>query len=182
MYQELIDGSFYVKPGWLDWKLFNNIRKSLPDLKYKPIYQPSETYYGNRFQAYPCYEIPFAEYHFVFISQFEATLKKRVDKKSFKCLVRKSVIEEIKKSKVNTPWGIVHYDPEEIAAILYFDQTSNGGTAFFENCEDKYPDISIGAYPNRLLMYNAKRWHAIATDFTFKERYILAFFFNTLKT
>ena len=181
MYQELIDGSFYVKPGWLDWKLFNNIRKSLPDLKYKPIYQPSETYYGNRFQAYPCYEIPFAEYHSIFISQFETTLKKRIDKKGFKCNARKAITEEVSKSKVDTRWGIVHRDSEEVAAILYFDQTSTGGTVFFEHMNDKYPDISFGAYPNRLLMYAANRWHTTSTDFTFKERYVLAFSFNILK-
>lgn len=182
MYNYLLNGSFYLQPGWLDSKLFDQIKEKLPKLKYKALYQPAGIYYGNRFQAYPCYEVNLTKYNSIFISLFEKILQKRIDKKSFKCLVRKSVIEEIKKSKVNTPWGIVHYDPEEIAAILYFDQTSNGGTAFFENSGDKYPDISIGAYPNRLLMYNAKRWHAIATDFTFKERYILAFFFNTLKT
>ena len=117
----------------------------------------------------------------IFFPKFENILQKKIDKKTFYCIARKAIIEEVKKSKINTPWAMVHYDPTDLTAILYFDQTSSGGTAFFEQVGDKYPDSTIGAYPNRLLMYNAKRFHAIATDFTFKERYILAFSFNMEK-
>lgn len=176
-----MNGSFYLQPEWLDWSVFEEIEKSLPTLDYKPLYQPCGTYYGNRFQAYPCYEHEYTKHNSLFISEFEKILKKKIDKKSFLCIIRKAIIDEIKQSKVNTPWAIVHYDPQEIAGILYFDQTPDGGTKFFENSGDKYPDSSIGAYPNRLLLYNARRWHAIATDFTFKERYIIAFFFNMEK-
>ena len=181
MYNSLLNGSFYLKPEWLDWDLFNEIRNSFSTFKYRSLFQPYSIHYGNRFQAYPCYEFDLIKYNSVFIPKFEDILQRKIIKKSFKCIARKAITEEVKKSKVNTPWGIVHNDPEDIAGVLYFDQTSNGGTAFFEHKGDKYPDISIGAYPNRLLMYNGKRWHAIATDFTFEERYVLAFFFNVLK-
>ena len=181
MYKSLINGSFYLQPQWLDWKLFNKIEASLPKLKYKPTYQPAGIYYGNRFQAYPCHETAYTKYHSIFFPKFENILQKKIDKKTFYCIARKAIIEEVKKSKINTPWALVHYDHTDLTAILYFDQTSSGGTAFFEQVGDKYPDSTIGAYPNRLLMYNAKRFHAIATDFTFKERYILAFSFNVEK-
>jgi len=181
MHKYLMNGSFYLQPDWLDYKLFTEIKAQLPKFKYKALYQPHGTYYGNRFQAYPCYEIFLTKYNSIFIPKFEDILQKKIEKKSFRCIVRKAIIEEVKKSKVSTPFAIVHSDPSEIAAVLYFDQTPDGGTVFFENRGDKYPDTSIGAYPNRLLMYNGKRWHAVATDFTFKERYVLAFFFNILK-
>ena len=47
---------------------------------------------------------------------------------------------------------------------------------------DKYPDIQIGAYPNRLIIYNATRFHAACNDFSFKETYKLNIFFNLLQS
>ena len=90
-------------------------------------------------------------------------------------------MEEVKRSKVNTVYGTIHKDSTELAAVLYFEQTTSGGTVFFENGIDKYPDISVGAYPNRLILYNAQRWHTAAADFTFKERHVLLIFFDTEK-
>ena len=94
-------------------------------------------------------------------------------------MVRKMIAEELLKSKTNTPYGIVHQDTvNQFAAILFFHQSSSGGTAFFEYGDDKYPDIQIGAYPNRLIIYSAKRNHAPCNDFTFKETYKLNIFFD----
>ena len=122
MYKHILNGAIHIERNFFEEELYRKISKEIIKLKYSPGYQPGSYYYGNRFQAYPCYEVNLTKYNSIFISLFEKILQKRIDKKSFKCLVRKSVIEEIKKSKVNTPWGIVHYDPEEIAAVLYFDK------------------------------------------------------------
>ena len=59
---------------------------------------------------------------------------------------------------------------------MHFDQSYEGGTAFFEHYWDKIPDIYIGAYPNRLLLYSSNRWHCPSFDFSYKERDSLAFF------
>jgi len=181
MYKHLKRGSFHLHPNFLERKLFEKLKSDLPTLQYKAIYQPYGTYYGNRFQAYPCYEFNFPTYNHIFISKLEAILQKKIDKKSMVCTIRKVVTEELKQSKVNTDYGIVHKDHTELAAVLYFDQTTSGGTVFFEHAIDKYSDISVGAYPNRLILYNAQRWHAPCADFTFKERYVLLIFFNTEK-
>ena len=89
------------------------------------------------------------------------------------------ITEELLKSKTNTPYGLVHHDSDnQFAAVLPFYQSNSGGTAFFEYQSDKYPDIQIGAYPNRLIIYDAGRFHAACNDFTFKETYKLNIFFN----
>ena len=182
MYNHLKKGSFHLHPNFLERKLFEKLKSSLPTLKYKATYQPKDTYYGNRFQAYPCYELKFHTYNHIIIPKLEALIQKKIDKRDFACIARKTVIEEVQRSKVNTVYGMIHKDLQELAAALHFDQTISGGTVFFEHDWDKHPDISVGAYPNRLILYNAQRWHATATDFTFKERYILVMFFNTKKS
>jgi len=181
MYNYLKEGSFHLHPNFLERKLFEKLKSDLPTLKYKTTYQPNKIYYGNRFQAYPCYELKFPAYNHIFIPKLEAILQKKINKKSFECTLRKTVIEELQRSKVNTIYGIVHKDTTAFGAVLYFDQTTSGGTVFFERDIDKYPDISVGAYPNRLILYNAQRWHAASSDFTFKERHVLLLFFNTEK-
>ena len=179
MYKHLKQGSFHLHRNFLYPKVFRKLRSVLSTFKYKATYQPHRLYYGNRFQAYPCYEFHFHTYDHIFIPQLESIIKKKIDKKSFVCTMRKTIMEELKRSKVNTAYGNIHKDDEELAAVLYFDQTSSGGTVFFEHDLDKYPDISVGAYPNRLILYNAQRWHASSADYTFKERHVLLFFFNT---
>ena len=180
MYNYLKKGSFHLHPDFLEQKLFEKLKANLPTLKYKATYQPQHLYYGNRFQAYPCYEFNFPTLNSTIIPKLEDILQRKIDKKSFECILRKTIIEEVQRSKVNTVYGMIHKDLTELAAVLYFDQTTSGGTVFFEQHWDKYPDISVGAYPNRLILYDAKRLHTSATDFTFKERYILALFFNTI--
>jgi hypothetical protein len=182
MYNHLKKGSFHLHLNFLERKLFEKLKSDLPTLKYKATYQPHNTYYGNRFQSYPCYELKFPTHNHIIIPKLEAILQEKIDKKSFECIMRKTIIEEVQRSKVNTVYGTIHTDTSELAAVLYFDQTTSGGTVFFEQHWDKHPDVSVGAYPNRLILYNAQRWHTTATDFTFKERYVLAMFFNTEKS
>ena len=77
-------------------------------------------------------------------------------------------------------YGFVHKDCPDgepaLAGMMYFDQSFDGGTAFFANQMDKIPDIYISAYPNRLVLYHGNRFHAPAIDYTFKERLTLTFF------
>lgn len=172
---------FYLEPRFLEPSVYKEIEAKLPKFKYRAAYQPAGDFYGNRFQAFPCYEYDTTDYDDMLIPRLEAILNKHIERRSFSCLIRKSITEEVKKSKVNTPYAIIHRDDRQLAAVLYFNQTSDGGTVFFENEGDKYPDISFGAYPNRCLIYNAQRNHAIATDFTYDVRYILSMFFNLEK-
>jgi len=174
--KNILNGDINIIPQFLDNKEFDNLKDNIQKLEYTPTYQPRFTYFGNRFQAYPCYENLDQS-----ISNF---LEKKIAKifgrklKDFNIIIRKTLSEELKKSKVNTAYGLTHSDDKQFASILHFDQTVSGGTVFFEHLYDKYPDITIGAFPNRLLMYNGRRFHAPAHDFTFEERYIIGTFWN----
>ena len=75
----------------------------------------------------------------------------------------------------------VESDLADLAGVFYFEQSYLGGTAFFENHFDPIPDITIGAYTNRLILYNGNRWHAPCADYTFEERYIIAFMVDIIK-
>ena len=175
MIESILQGSIYLKPNFLGEVLFKGSINLLNNLEYKATYQPSEVYYGNRFQAYPCYQTTVCEEETkVYKKHLQEILQKDFE---LTVIARKVLSEELLRSKVNGKYGLVHSDPNaDIASILYFDQTVSGGTAFFEHEWDKEPDIVVGAYPNRLLMYNAKRPHAPCQDFTFVERKVLAFF------
>ena len=50
------EGSIYIKPNFLSQNEFDVFSGRLPHYRYIDWYQPSGTYYGNRFQAFPCYE------------------------------------------------------------------------------------------------------------------------------
>ena len=56
------------------------------------------------------------------------------------------------------------------------DFSVTGGTAFFNAQSDKFPDIEIGAVPNRLVLYDNKRFHAPSHDYTYDVRKIICFF------
>ena len=105
----------------------------------------------------------------------------KADISSLKVIARKTLMSEVKKSKAHGKYGFVHRDIDDkqeqlIAGMLYFDQSFDGGTAFFENHWDKTPDIYVSAYPDRLILYHGHRWHAPAFDYTFEERKTLSFF------
>ena len=108
----------------------------------------------------------------------------------FICKIRKSITEEVKRSKVNGKYGHIHQDlqngkddavPSEFASVFSFVQSYDGGTAFFENEGDTAPDIEVAAYRNRLVAYGSGRLHTSCTDFTFKERNVLVSFIRTEK-
>ena len=97
-------------------------------------------------------------------------------------------MSEIKQSPQNFgKYGFIHRDTSIedkeplIAAVMYFDQAYDGGTAFFHTQMEKTPDIYISAIPNRLVLYSGANQHAPCLDYTFKERKTISYFFRLQK-
>ena len=178
LYEHILKGSIHIEINFLEDKLYNKISKEILKLKYKAGYQPSIQYFGNRFQAYPVNEFDnWNKYKDILVKKIENLLECKI--KNVHLRFRKMITEELLKSKTNTPYGIIHQDTDsQFASVLSFYQSNSGGTAFFEYEFDKYPDIQIGAYPNRLIIYSGKRYHSACNDFTFKETYKLNIFFD----
>ena len=178
LYEHILNGSIHIQRNFLEPKLYTKMFKEIHKLKYKAGYQPGGLYFGNRFQAYPTNEIdPWNKYKDIVVKKIEDLLGCKI--KNVHLKLRKIITKELLKSKVNTPYGLVHQDLiNQFVAILPFYQSNSGGTAFYEYGSDKYPDIQIGAYPNRLIIYDAHRNHSACNDFTFKETYKLNIFFD----
>jgi len=176
--KNILTGGLYIQPGFLPEKEFDWLYEKIKNLDYIETHQPTHIKVGNRFQGYPCYENFDKD-----ISRFMESRIKSIfnrDLKDFQCVIRKTLADELKMSKFDGDYGIIHHDNENatFASVFQFDRTTNGGTAFFENGWDKYPDISVGSYPNRLLIYRGLRNHAPMYDYTYKERYVIATFWN----
>ena len=178
LYEHILNGSIHIERNFLEPKLYDKMFKEMSKLKYTARCQPGALYFGNRFQAYPTNEVDhWNKYKDIGAKKIEDLLGCKI--KNVKLKARKMITEELLKSKTDTTYGIVHHDPDhQFAAVLSFYQSNSGGTAFFEYISDKYPDIQIGAYPNRLIIYNAKRNHSPCNDFTFKETHKLNVFFD----
>ncbi len=178
MFDYIMNGGISVHPSFFEQDKFLQIKNDIDNLDYKAGYQP-DTHYGNRLQAFPCYESSYDKEKEYIINKLEGVLNKKIV--DYKTIARKVLLEEIKKSKVYGKYGFVHRDIDDnqtpvIAGMMYFDQAFDGGTAFFENQWDKVSDIYISAYPNRLVLYSGGRWHAPAFDYTYEERKTLSFF------
>ena len=178
MFDYLMSGGIGIKPNFFSGKDFMQMKDDLEQLKYKQTYQP-DTYYGNRLQAFPCYESSYDQLKDTIINRLEGVLKSDIS--SLNVIARKTLMSEVKQSKSYGKYGFIHRDVDDnketlIAGMMYFDQSFDGGTAFFENHWDKTPDIYVSAYPNRLILYHGHRWHAPAIDYTFEERKTLSFF------
>ena len=180
LYEHILNGSIHIQRNFLEPKLYTKMSKEISKLKYNAGYQPGGEYFGNRFQAYPVNEVDnWNKYKDIVVKKIEDLLECKI--KNVHLKLRKIITKELLKSKVNTPYGLVHQDRyHQFAALLPFFQSNSGGTAFFEYQSDKYPDIQIGAYPNRLIIYDASRFHAACNDFSFKETYKLNIFLNPL--
>ena len=162
---------------------YQKIERDLKSLDYKASHQPATNTYGNRLQAFPCYESYYFDENAYMKSRLEDLLKTKITE--FKSLARKIVLDEIRVSPQNFgKYGLVHkdttyVDSPMVAGMMYFDQAYNGGTAFFFNQMEKVPDIYISAVPNRLVLYSGGIYHAPCLDYTFKERLTLSLFFKT---
>lgn len=177
VYEQLINGSIHIERNFLPKNTYEQMFDDIQKLKYDACHQPHSQYFGNRFQGYPVYEAVFDKYNPIILSKIENLVECKITYTHTK--VRKVLASEVSKSKYDVPYGPVHIDHQtNFAAILPFYHSVSGGTAFFEYDSDKYPDISIGAYPNRLIIFNSKRFHAPCTDLTYDVSYKYNIFFN----
>ena len=172
----ILNGGIFIKPDFLYEKDFKDLEKTVKKIKMFESYQPRFYYFGNRFQAYPCYEAQSKKITNLMKNNIAKIFNRELI--DFSCIIRKTISEELKKSKVNTKYGLIHKDDKQFASVLHLDQSVSGGTGFFENSFDKYADIDVGAFPNRILIYNGLRSHAPIQDYTYKERYVIATFWN----
>ena len=177
----LKNGSIISIPDFLN--NYQELDSKKEKYEYEAGYQPGVRYYGNRFQAHPCYEtLNFEVCDKSMNNSIKEQIETLVGKKiiDFDSRLRISLSSELEKSNafVNKDFGFVHQDDKQFAAVLPFDQSFTGGTSFFSHAWDKIPDITYGAWPNRLVLYNGFRNHAARHDFTFESRHILTIFFE----
>lgn len=175
-------GGIYIDHSFLNQKDFDYIDSKFMEYNFDESHQPSGITYGNRLQAYPTYESDLLEvidpeFNQLFLDKIQTLFpdKTIID---WQASLRYTKSDEVLRSKQNTRYGISHIDDMEYAGVLYLDQTSTGGTAFFRTAQDKIPDIEIGSLPNRCIVYNGGMIHAPSNDFTFDIRRILIFFFD----
>jgi hypothetical protein len=188
MIDYILNGGISIHPAFFENKQFDKINSDMHNLTYIKGHQP-QTYYGNRLQAYPVYESHYDKETEYITNKLEVILQTKVVR--FTALARKTLMSEVQQSSQGfEKYGFIHTDTGEgqnlggrslIAGMMYFDQSFDGGTAFFNNYWEKVPDIYVSAYPNRLLLYDGGRWHSPALDYTFEERLTLSFFFTIEK-
>ena len=188
MIDYILNGGISIHYNFFTKEKYTNIKSDLDRLNYEAQHQPGSGYYGNRLQAYPCYENQYDKENDYITNKIEGILQTKIT--DFRTVARKIILSEIKQSPQNFgKYGLVHRDcpageKEEplIAGMMYFDQAYDGGTAFFNNQMERVPDIYISAVPNRLVLYHGGRYHSPCLDYTFKERLTLSFFFKIEKT
>ena len=183
----LLQGGIHIEENFFPLNTYDEMVEEMGTTKMDSTYQPLGINYGNRMQAMPCYEnAPFQFKQDFIANKIEKILNAKLA--NYRCLFRKIKTKELKKSHCNGKYGFIHRDKDnqglenikDLAAIMHFDQSFYGGTAFFRNIWEKVPDIYVSAFPNRLVIYDACRWHAPAFDYSFEERTSLAFFLKVI--
>jgi len=180
-----MEDSIYIIPNFFAEDQFNEFKFRVESrYKYLSTYQPSdyplsERYlYGDRLDAFPCWETTNLENIDV---EFNAIIKEKhskflgLDSIGFKSFVRKTLTEEVKKSLLNGKHSQIHTDKSDFASVLYFENAPSNGLAIFDNGGD-VPSLSIGAEPNRLILYKGSRAHSACFDSSFDVRYVLCTF------
>ena len=184
MLDYVLNGGIVTLPGFFPANKYWDIKRDLDEnLEWRESHQPFKNQYGNRLQAFPCYESPYDKENDFTINKLEGILQTKLC--DFKTIARKIVLSEIKQSPQNFgKYGFIHRDTSIedkkplIAAVMYFDQAYDGGTAFFHTQMERVPDIYISAIPNRLVLYSGGMYHAPCFDYTFKERKTISYFFR----
>ena len=180
--KELIErGTVVTFCDFLD--VYDELDTRKENYEYNKTYQPDGLPYGSRRQAYPCYEtLTLAEID----QEMDTTIRNKVQElfqqkiTKWHCRIRFSLSSEVKECQAfkNTNYGFIHTDDKDFAGVLPFEQSLTGGTSFFSYHWDKVPDVTHGAWPNRMIVYNGKRWHAACQDYSFEKRSVLAIFFS----
>ena len=112
-------------------------------------------------------------------------LKKKFNVKILKLetYLRKIYIKELEVSPFkDKKEGKIHTDGSgyDFAGVIYFNNHSiEGGTrlySFNKNLDQMEPDIIIGAYPNRCIVYPDNIHHSPSIDWRSESRFIQVFF------
>ena len=141
---QILDGSIHIETNFFDnIDLYKSIIKEMSQTNTKETYQPWSANYGNRMQGMPCYESLFNFKKDYIINKIEKTLNLNVI--DYNCIYRKIITEELKKSQCNGRYGFIHEDSKAIktnqsvlSAVMHFEQSFNGGTAFLKIIMIKY--------------------------------------------
>ena len=91
------DGGVFIKPKCFSKSEFVEIQNKLKNLKLKETHQPLPVYFGNRYQAYPCYESDdktITELMKIKITELFGRMVK-----DFNCVVRKTISKVYKMPK-----------------------------------------------------------------------------------
>tara|TARA_R110001592_G_scaffold114758_2_gene314868 strand:+ start:1226 stop:1786 length:561 start_codon:yes stop_codon:yes gene_type:complete len=174
------EGGIYIRENFFSEEQLSKIKNDFKSKTFYSHHQPEKYECGNRFQAYPCYqnEEDTSDVCYTIGNYFKTAFD---DNFRVEAIYRKVYSEELLKSKCNTRYGFIHKDGGMretciYAGVVYMDFTVTGGTAFFNSPADKFPDIEIGAVPNRLILYDNLRYHAPSHDFTYEVRENICFF------
>ena len=152
---------------------------------FQPTHQSKEeSYGGNRFNAYPCYETNFYfenNNEYSLANLFKKTFEEKTNLKllHFKTCLRKIKLSELKKS---ASWG--QHKPHEdnkiecdTAGIIYFNSGSlKDGTNLYKSKNDYAPTVMVGSYPNRCVFYDSSIPHQPGAEQEIEERWVQPFF------
>ena len=72
MIKNLLDGGITIHYNFFTKEKFNSIKSDLDSLKWDKVHQPAGSSYGNRMQAFPCYENQYDKeipYEHILVSQ-----------------------------------------------------------------------------------------------------------------
>ena len=193
-----MEEEIYIIPDFFTEDQYKELKFRMENVyKYISTYQPSDYplserhLHGDRLKHFPCWETTNLEnIDTEFNSIIEEKQKEllgtcwwgllRMRKFDFKSFIRKTLTEEIKASSFNNKYSQIHTDKSDFASVLYFEDAPNNGLAIFDNGSD-VPSVSIGAEPNRLILYKGSRPHSACFDSNFEVRYALCSFITINK-
>ena len=130
--KELIErGTIVTFCEFLD--VYDELNARKEDYDYLKVYQPDGVPYGNRQQAYPCYEtLTLAqidpEMDAAIRNQVQALFSQKII--AWRCRIRYSLSSEVKECQAfkNTNYGFIHTDDKDFADVLPFEHSLTGGT------------------------------------------------------
>lgn len=175
LYEAIDKGSIHLDSNFFPDNIWKDIFYDLKQVQFNQTYQPSGFNYYNRLEAYPTNEYWYNKYNDFIINKVQNSLGCKI--KNFDCFARKLIKSEIQKSpQGQCKYGTVHKDDSEYSAVISLDESTNGGTAFYEHHHHRYPNSEIGAYPNRLVLYSGSKFHSTCYDFNLDQSIKLVFF------
>tara|TARA_R100000149_G_scaffold64268_1_gene36086 strand:+ start:483 stop:1028 length:546 start_codon:yes stop_codon:yes gene_type:complete len=177
LHEAIQRGAVHLENNFFTDEIYKDVYFNLKQVNFNACYQPAQTLYYNRLEAYPCHEYWYNRYDEFILLKLRSLLG--CELKDFKCFARKLIGKELKKSPQGShKYGLVHKDDMDFACVLSLDESVNNGTAFYEHQFHRAPYMEVGAYPNRLVLYSGHRYHSTCYDFNLEESTKLVMFFN----